>query len=99
MRTDYTLLTQDCFDKLITQLRDGQPIDRIITIINLLLSEEALSHKMYIGKVREELMMEEEEIEPLLYKLFQVITHDEAFFLHDVGKAEIFTLIHRVFRT
>jgi len=40
----------------------------------------------------------EEELEPLIVKLFEPLIQDEAYFLHDVGKAEIFTLVNRTFR-
>ena len=54
--------------------------------------------KLYYGKLRDELMMEEDSA-LLIAKLFEPLVQDEAYFLHDVGKNEIFTLIHRVFRT
>jgi len=41
----------------------------------------------------------DDRLEAILLKLFEPIVQDSAYFLHDVGKAEIFTLIHRVFRT
>ena len=72
-------------------------MDRLITLLNVLLSEESLDGRLYFGKVKDELLMEE-DIEPLIVKLFEPLIQDEAYFLHDVGKTEIFTLVHRAFR-
>ena len=73
-------------------------MDRVVTLINIILSEESLKSKLYLGKLKDELLLEE-DLEAILLKLFEPMIQDEAYFLHDVGKSEIFTMIHRVFGT
>jgi len=51
-------------------LRDAQPVDRLITLINFLLSEEALNGNISLSKVRDELLITE-DLETLLVKVFE----------------------------
>lgn len=66
--------------------------------MNLLLTPEALNNRLTLGKVRDELLLED-HLESFLCKLFEPLMQSESPFLHDVSKHEIFTLIHRVFST
>jgi hypothetical protein len=75
-----------------------QTVDRVVTLMNILLTKESLNYELNIAKVRDELLIED-HLESFLCRIFEPLIQSESPFLHDVSKHEMFTLIQRVFET
>ena len=67
-------------------------MDRVVSLMNVLLTKEALNYELNIAKVRDELLIED-HLESFLCRIFEPLLQNELPFLHDVSKHEMFTLI------
>jgi hypothetical protein len=95
----YNKLTQDCLDKIIGNLEEAQPIDRVVSLFNVIFSDEVLSKQLSLQKFSDDLFLSPQKVSLNLVKEFCRIFSQDASYLHDVHKQEVFTLINRVFRT